>query len=117
LEARSGIAVLRLEPSLPFADRIGDIANMEDFIVAQYLWEQRPDGRYVPMVRVQVPRHQRQTESIIITDPDGRTYRDLNRALEMDHWLLNRWRRKHAPKSEVVITPMFGINGKPAGPA
>jgi hypothetical protein len=79
---------------------------MEDFIVAQYLWQQRPDGRYVPMVRVQVPRHQGQTESLVITDSEGRTYRDLNRALEMDFWLLTRWRMKHAPRLEVVITPL-----------
>ena len=78
---------------------------MEDFIVAQYLWQQRTDGRYVPMVKVRVPRHLGQTETLLITDPEGRTYRDLNKALEMDLWLLNRWRRKHAPGLEVVVTP------------
>jgi hypothetical protein len=39
----------------------------------------------------------------IITDPEGRTYRDLNRALEMDFWLLNRWKAKHAPRLQVAI--------------
>jgi hypothetical protein len=52
----------------------------EDFLVARYLFEQRPDGRYVPKVSVQLPgRHG--TESLIITDPEGRTYRDFNRGL------------------------------------
>jgi hypothetical protein len=72
---------------------------MEDFIVARYLFDQRPDGRYVPKVSIQ---RQGQPE-IVITDPEGRTYRDLNRALAMDFWLLNRWRSKHAPTSQVVI--------------
>jgi hypothetical protein len=72
----------------------------EDFIIARYLHEQRPDGRYVPTVSV---RRNSQPDAIIITDPEGRTYRDLNRALEMDLWLLNRWRMKHAPTLQVVI--------------
>lgn len=72
--------------------------------MAQYLWQQRPDGRYVAMVN-QAPRHQGQTKSLVITDSEGRMYRDLNRALEMDFLLLTRWRMKHAPGSEVVITP------------
>ena len=91
--------------SLRSTDQIGDTAKMEDLIVAQYLWQRRADGRYVPTVRVQVAGHQGRTETLVITDPEGRTYRDLNRALEMDHWLLNRWRWKHAPGLEVVITP------------
>ena len=74
----------------------------EAFLVVRYLYEQRPDGRYVPAVSVQLPG---QTEAIIITDPEGRTCRDLNRALEMDFWLLTRWREKHAPKLQVVVTP------------
>jgi hypothetical protein len=59
----------------------------------------------VRLVGWQVPRHQGQTESLVITDSEGRTYRDLNRVLEMDFWLLTRWRIKHAPRMEVVITP------------
>jgi hypothetical protein len=73
---------------------------MEDFIVARYLFDQRPDGRYVP--KVQVRWHHR-PEVIVVTDPEGRTYRDLNRALQMDFWLLHRWKAKHAPALEVVI--------------
>jgi hypothetical protein len=42
---------------------------------------------------------------IVITDPEGRTYRDLNRALAMDFWLLTHWRTKHAPKLGVVVQP------------
>jgi hypothetical protein len=38
-----------------------------------------------------------------VSDPEGRTYRDLNRALEMDFRLLARWRANHAPKLQVVI--------------
>jgi hypothetical protein len=74
----------------------------EGFLVVRYLYEQRPDGRYVPSVSVQVPG---KAEAIIITDPEGRTYRDLNLALEMDFWLLTRWRSKRAPKLQVVVTP------------
>jgi hypothetical protein len=74
----------------------------EGFLVVRYLYEQRPDGRYVPSVSLQLPG---KAEAIIITDPEGRTYRDLNRALEMDFWLLTRWRTKHAPKLQVVVTP------------
>jgi hypothetical protein len=74
----------------------------EGFLVVRYLYEQRADGRYVPTVSVQLPG---KAEAIIITDPEGRTYRDLNRALEMDFWLLTRWRTKHAPKLQVVVTP------------
>lgn len=48
------------------------------FLVVRYLYEQRPDGRYVLSVSVQLPN---KAEAIIITDPEGRTYRDLNRAL------------------------------------
>jgi hypothetical protein len=44
-------------------------------------------------------------ETLVITDPQGRTYRDLNKALEMDFWMLNQWRMKHAPKADLVITP------------
>ncbi len=50
----------------------------EGFLVVRYLYEQRPDGRYIPSVSVQVPG---KAEAIIITDPEGRTYRDLNLAL------------------------------------
>jgi hypothetical protein len=74
----------------------------EGFLVARYLYEQRPDGRYVPKVSVQLTG---KAEALIITDPEGRTYRDLNLALEMDFWLLTRWRTKHAPKLQVVVTP------------
>jgi hypothetical protein len=72
---------------------------MEEFIVARYLFDQRPDGRYMP--KVSIRRHG--TSEIVITDPEGRTYRDLNRALAMDFWLLKRWKAKHAPALEVVI--------------
>jgi hypothetical protein len=58
-----------------------------DFILVRYLYEQRPDARYVPAVSVQLPG---KAEAIVITDPEGRTYRDLNRALEMHFWLLTR---------------------------
>jgi hypothetical protein len=74
----------------------------EGFLVARYLYDQRPDGRYVPAVSVQLPG---KAEAVIITDPEGRTYRDLNLALEMDFWLLTRWRARHAPKLQVVVTP------------
>ena len=74
----------------------------EGFLVVRYLYDQRPDGRYVPAVSVQVPG---KAEAIIITDPEGRTYRNLNKALEMDFWLLTQWRTKHAPKLQVVVTP------------
>jgi len=40
----------------------------EGFIVARYLYEQRPDGRYVPQVSVQLPGH---PELLIIIDPEG----------------------------------------------
>jgi hypothetical protein len=73
---------------------------MEDIIVAAYLFDQRLDGRYVPKVSVQVPGNDR---PVVLTDPEGRTYRDLNRALQMDFWLLAQWRRKHAPGLEVVF--------------
>jgi hypothetical protein len=39
----------------------------------------------------------------VIIDPEGRTYRNLNRALEMDFWLLNRWKAKNALGRQVVI--------------
>jgi hypothetical protein len=71
---------------------------MEDFIVAHYLFDQRAD-RYVPKVSI---KRQGRPE-IVITDPEGRTCRDLNRALEMGFWLLNRWKAKHAPNLQVVI--------------
>jgi hypothetical protein len=74
---------------------------MEEFIVARYLFDQRPDGRYMPKVSIQ--RHG--TPEIVITDPEGRTYRDLNRALAMDFWLLTQWRTKHTPKLDVVVQP------------
>ncbi len=74
----------------------------EVFLVVRYLYEQRPDGRYIPSVSVQLPA---KAEAIIITDREGRTYRGLNLALEMDFWLLTRWRTKHAPKLQVVVTP------------
>jgi len=35
------------------------------------------------MVSIQLPVRQGQTETLIITDPDGRTLRELNKALEM----------------------------------
>jgi len=76
---------------------------MEEFLVARYLYELRPDGRYVPTVSVQVPTRDGGTETHLITDPEGRTYRDLNRALAMDFYLLNRWKAKHAPGLWVVI--------------
>lgn len=47
----------------------------------------------------------RQCGSHNLSDPDGRTYRDLNKALEMDFWLLGRWHAKHAPKLQVIVTP------------
>jgi hypothetical protein len=43
---------------------------MEDFIVARYLYDQGPDGRYVPKVSVQFPGSQRQTVRLVITDPE-----------------------------------------------
>jgi hypothetical protein len=76
---------------------------VEDFIIARYQHEQRPDGRYIPTVSVQVPRRDGGMETHLITDPQGRNYRDLNRALAMDLWLLNRWRAKHTPRLQVVI--------------
>ena len=76
---------------------------MEDFLVARNLYEMRPDRRYVPTVSVQVPTRDGGTETHLIPDPEGRTYRDLNRALAMDFWLLNRWQAKHAPNLQVVI--------------
>jgi hypothetical protein len=72
---------------------------MEDFIVARYLSDRRADGRYVPKVSIRWLGR----PEIVITDPEGRTYRDLNRALEMDFWLLNRWKAKHAPYLQLVI--------------
>ena len=53
---------------------------MKEFFVAAYLFDQRPDGCYVP--KVSIRRHGR--PEIVITDREGRTYRDLNRALAMD---------------------------------
>ncbi len=58
----------------------------------------------IPKVEIRIPRRQGQVETVVITDPQGRTYRDLNRALQMDFWLLTQWRRKHAPTLEVVVT-------------
>jgi hypothetical protein len=69
----------------------------EGFLVVR-LYE-RPDGRYVPAASVQLPG---KVEAI--TDPKGRTYRDLNLAVEIDFWLLTRWRAKHARKLRVVVT-------------
>ena len=46
-----------------------------------------------------------QGEATIVTDPEGRAYRDLNRALEIDFWLLTRWGSKRAPKLQVIVTP------------
>jgi hypothetical protein len=77
---------------------------MGEFIVARYLFDQRPDGRYVP--KVSIWRHGR--PEIVITDPEGRTYRNLNRALAMDFWRLTHWRTKHAPKLGVVVQPAEG---------
>ena len=68
---------------------------MEDFIVARYLYEQR-NPRYIPSVSVQMLIRDGGMETHLITDRQGGTCRDLNRALEMDLWLLNRWRNKHA---------------------
>jgi len=76
---------------------------MEALITARYLFDQHPDGRYVPKVCVQLPGPDRRKQSHLITDPQGHTYRDLNRALEMDLWLLKQWRSKHAPGLQVVI--------------
>jgi hypothetical protein len=77
---------------------------VEDVIVARYLFEQRSDGRYVPNVNVELPAGPgREPRRQVIIDAEGRTYRDLNRALEMDFWLLNRWKAKHAPGLQVVI--------------
>jgi hypothetical protein len=67
--------------------------------VAQYLYEQRQDGRYVPQVSIRAPGR----PEIVIGDSAGRTYRELNNALAMDFWLLNRWRAKNAPRMQVVI--------------
>jgi hypothetical protein len=72
---------------------------MEDCIIARYLFEQRQDGRYIPRVSSRQPGR----PEIVITDPEGRTYRDLNRALQMDFWLLHQWKAKHAPAAPVVI--------------
>jgi hypothetical protein len=52
-----------------------------------------------PTVSIQQPGR---TESVI-TDSEGRTHRDLNKALAMDLWLLNRWREKHAAGTQFVI--------------
>jgi hypothetical protein len=49
------------------------------------LFDQRPDGRYIPKVSIQ--RHGR-PDIIIVTDPEERTYRALNRAPAMGFWLL-----------------------------
>ncbi len=78
------------------------LAMDEGFLVVRYLYEQRPDGRYVPSVSVHLPG---KAAAIIITDPEGRTYRDLNKALEMDFWLLGQWHAKHAPHLQIVVTP------------
>jgi hypothetical protein len=85
--------------------RLADGISHGRVIEAQYLWERRSDGRYVPKVQIRIPRQQGQMETLVITDPQGRTYRDLNKALEMDFWMLNQWRMKHAPKADLVITP------------
>ena len=81
------------------------MASVENFIVARYLVEQRPDGRYVPKVAIQVPGPEGEPLRLTITDREGRSYRDLNLALKMDLWLLTQWRKKHAPGLEVVVTP------------
>ena len=78
------------------------IESVENFLVARYLYERHSDGRYIPKISVQLPG---QTESLTITDPEERTYRDLNLALEMDFWLLNGRRAKHALRLQLVITP------------
>ena len=70
---------------------------------ARYLHQKDTDGRYIPTVRIQVPGRDGASEVHLIIDRQGRTYRDLNRALEMDFWLLNRWKAKHAPNLQVVI--------------
>jgi hypothetical protein len=57
----------------------------------------------MPRVSVELPGPDGRPQSHVITDPEGRTYRDLNRALLMDFWLLTRWRTKHAPTLQVVI--------------
>jgi hypothetical protein len=44
---------------------------MEDFIVACYLFDQRPDGRYVPKVSVQLPGGKGKPQTFVITDPGG----------------------------------------------
>jgi hypothetical protein len=53
---------------------------MEDFMVACYLFDQRPEGRYLPKVSVQLPGGQGKPQTVVITDPEGPTYRDLNRS-------------------------------------
>ena len=72
---------------------------MEELIFARYLFDRGQDGRYIPRVCIQPPGR----PEIVITDPEGRTYRDLNKALAMDFWLLNRWKTKNAPTLQVVI--------------
>ena len=71
---------------------------MEDFSVARYLFDRRPDGRHVRKVSILQPDHRESSSPILKA-----TYRDLNRALQMDFWLLKNWRAKHAPDLEIVI--------------
>jgi hypothetical protein len=40
----------------------------EWYLVVRYLYEQRPDGRYVPAVSIQLPG---KAEATIITDHEG----------------------------------------------
>jgi hypothetical protein len=96
------LAAFRNSISLRLSARFGQTQNMnDDFIVARYLFDKRQDGRYVP--KVQVRWHAHPENTIVITDAEGRTYGDLNTALEMDLWLLNTWKAKHAPTLVVVI--------------
>ena len=54
---------------------------MEHLIVARYLFDKRSDGRYVARVSIRQPGQ----PEIVIGDSEGRTYRDLNRALAYSH--------------------------------
>jgi hypothetical protein len=72
---------------------------MEDIIVARYLFDQLSDGRYVPRVTIKPPGQ----PAIVISDPEGRIYRDLKTAAAMGSWLLTHWLAKNAPGLDVVI--------------
>jgi hypothetical protein len=77
---------------------------MQDLIIARYLFEQREDGWYLPKVSVESPgRPGTEPRRHFIRDPEGRTYRDLNRALEVTSGCSSAGRRSTRPACSAIV--------------